>query len=441
MAEPPRIRSTGPQKLTRTRRNLLQVALVVLVVSMIVILVARHLFGPHQTLSQQAAKRAQDALANQPAGRPEEMRDQLDHQELVALDRLQAQIRARRPPPGAPPASASAPSGAARPGPLPAQFQVPPTESNADKLALARAQKVLQTRSIGAWEADSRGAKPAAPADSTLDLLKRLVPFAHAHTAPGVSPDGSPEAALARAELAAAGQAGRSGQVAADRRWLSDAQASATHDTYSPLVPSPAQSPYALLEGDVIKAVVLQAMNTDKPGTVRAMVIRDIYDTVNARDVVMPAGTVLIGTQDTDIAAGQDRILMAFNRVRFPSGATLTLGGLPGADVSGAAGLPADEVNSHFWEQFGSSFLIAGVAALAGGNSSSRGVTINVSGANPAGSLSQAAAQGLSDTVQHILQRNQTIKPTLSVDPGDEITIIVTREMDLPPDIVNRNAS
>lgn len=441
MAELPRIRPAGPQKLTRIRRNLLQVALLVLIVSMIVILVARHLFGSHQTLSQQAAKRAQDALANQPAGRPEQMRDQLDHQELAALDKLQAEMRAHRPPPGTPPSPASAPSGAVRPGPLPAQFQVPPTESNADKLALARAQKVLQERGIGVWEAGSSNGSSHAASDSTLDLLQHLVPAANAQTAPGSSLGGSPEAALARAERAAAGHTGSGGQVSADRRWLKDTQASATHGTYSPLVPSPVQSPYALLEGDVIKAVVLQALNTDKPGTVRAMVVRDIYDTVSARHVVMPAGTILIGTQDTDIAAGQNRILMAFNRVRFPSGATLTLGGLPGADVSGAAGLPADGVNSHFWEQFGSSFLIAGLAALAGGNASSSDVTINVSGASPVSSLSQAAAQGLSDTVQHILQRNQTIKPTLSVDPGDEITVIVTREMDLPPDIVNRNAS
>lgn len=435
MADTPEVSSGRPLKLTKVKRNLVQISLMLLISVMLSIVLIRRLFGDHRTLTQQSEAKARSELASQNPGRPEEIRARLLQQETATREKLRQDALDKPKLPVSAPIVASG-AGAPHAAPLPAAFRVPPTESDAQKLELERARAVMQEVDIGAWEASSHAQHPAS-SNPTLDALQHLMPVAAAQAQPTpAAPSSDTLAQLAQQS----GQAGVRNAALADRQWLAETQQRAGQGDYAPLTPTPVGSPYALLEGDIIKAVVMQGLNTDQPGTVRAMVTRDIYDSVNARYIVMPAGTILIGTQNTDVSVGQSRILLAFQRVRFPSGATLTLGGMPAADLTGAAGLAAD-VNNHFWQQFGSSFLIAGVAALVGRNQSQPGsVTVNVSGASVPSTLSQAAAQSLSDTVRRMLDRNQTIKPTLTIDPGDVLSIVVTREMDLPPQIVTRSA-
>ena len=81
------------------------------------------------------------------------------------------------------------------------------------------------------------------------------------------------------------------------------------------------------------------------------------------------------------------------------------------------------------------------MAALAGRYDNSQNVTINVggSGSNNGSStstLTGTAGQALSDTVRQILQRNQSIKRTLTLEPADKINIVVARDLVLDPNIV-----
>ena len=151
---------------------------------------------------------------------------------------------------------------------------------------------------------------------------------------------------------------------------------------------------------------------------------------------------MLQGAVNTDVQSGQTRMLLAVTRMDFPNGAYLNLGKWDIADRSGAGGIEADDVNDHFWAQFGAAFGIAAITALAGHYDNKSNVTINVgggyggSGAGATSSLSGAAGQALSDTVKAVLQRNQGYKRTLSLDPGDKITIVVGHDLLLPPEVV-----
>nr|WP_246217541.1 hypothetical protein [Paraburkholderia panacisoli] len=61
----------------------------------------------------------------------------------------------------------------------------------------------------------------------------------------------------------------------------------------------------------------------------------------------------------------------------------MRLDGLSGANPNGEAGVTAD-VNNHFFRIFGSTFLIAGVAAWIGHNQAQpTGTTININGVLP----------------------------------------------------------
>ena len=71
--------------------------------------------------------------------------------------------------------------------------------------------------------------------------------------------------------------------------------------------------------------------------------------------MLIPQGTRLIGEYDSQVAFGQRRVLLVWNRLIFPDASSLTLDRLPAVDTAGNAGLE-DGVDRH-WRQ-----LLAGAA-------------------------------------------------------------------------------
>lgn len=206
-----------------------------------------------------------------------------------------------------------------------------------------------------------------------------------------------------------------------------------------PLRPTAYVSEYLLQEGTPVRIALIQDINSELPGNFTAMVTRDIYDSLGHGHKLIPWGTRLNGRYNSEISPGQNRILFAFQSMRFPSGARVALRGMPGSDLGGAAGA-AGEVDRHFWQMFGSALAVGSVAMLAGqSKNSSSNVTINLGGTGDSGSA--VATQALSDVVKQMLSRNQNIKDTLSLKKGEELMIVTNRDMDLPPSItgVNRN--
>ena len=83
----------------------------------------------------------------------------------------------------------------------------------------------------------------------------------------------------------------------------------------------------------------MTGMNSDLPGTVVAQVTRNVYDSAAQRDVLVPAGTRLVGEYDDQIAYGQNRALVAWTRMLFPDGTSVEVPGLPSTDRQGYAGM------------------------------------------------------------------------------------------------------
>ena len=178
-----------------------------------------------------------------------------------------------------------------------------------------------------------------------------------------------------------------------------------------------------LLPGSVIPAVLLSEINSDLPGMIVARVTRTVFDSVRERVPMIPRGATLVGYYSSQVAAGQTRVLASFSEVIFPDGRRVSLAGMQAADAYGASGLK-DEVNTHFWKIFGSSFLIAALSALLPTGQS----TVVVSPAMPTASvIGPAAGQALLDTSQAILGRNEGIPPTLIIRQGFRFLVMVSR--------------
>jgi len=213
----------------------------------------------------------------------------------------------------------------------------------------------------------------------------------------------------------------------ANEEWLRSAHGS----EHGPLFAQPALMPqYALRRGSIIPAVTVRGLNSDLPGQLTVQVTQDVYDTATGQNLLIPKGTRLVGPYNADVVENQERLLAAFQQLIFLNGATVNLPGMPASDPGGYSGLAAN-VDSHFWRIFGSSFLVAGLArVLIPNNQANNTVVINAGTG-----LTDAAGQILVDTASRILDRNRSIRPTLTVGFGERLNVEVTRDLILPPEI------
>lgn len=187
--------------------------------------------------------------------------------------------------------------------------------------------------------------------------------------------------------------------------------------------------PYEIKTGAVIPAVMVTGINSDLPGNMIAQVARNVYDSATGRFLLIPQGAKLYGVYDSRVIYGQERVLIAWNRLIFPDGSSITLGAMPGADMGGMAGF-RDRVDNHYWRIFGSSFLMSAIMggtayAMDGTNDSS--TTEN--GTSLQDEMISAMASQLGQTTTTLLQRNLNVKPTLEIRPGYRFNVTVTKDV------------
>jgi type IV secretion system protein VirB10 len=177
-------------------------------------------------------------------------------------------------------------------------------------------------------------------------------------------------------------------------------------------------------QGTLIQAVLETALDSTRPGHVRAIVSRDVTGFDGSR-ILIPRGTRLFGEYQADMAAGQRRALVQWTRLVRPDGVTTALAS-PAADIQGRAGIPG-RVNNHFLARFGDALLqtTLNVGANLAGQNLSRDAPVVV--ALP-GAIQGAAASATPSRPQ----------PTLRVDAGVRVTALVTRDLEFPSGEVKR---
>lgn len=185
-------------------------------------------------------------------------------------------------------------------------------------------------------------------------------------------------------------------------------------------------SKYILQAGAVIPAALITGLRSDLPGQVTAQVTEDVYDSPTGKVLLIPQGARLVGQYDAQIAFGQTRALLVWNRLIMPNGRSIVLERQPGADTQGYAGLE-DEVDNHW----GTLFKAAILSTLL-----SVGSEAGMSGNNN-GSLAEAIQQGMSQSVnqtgQQVVSRSLNVQPTITIRPGFPVRVMVTHDLVLEP--------
>ncbi|MGY4304182.1 type IV secretory pathway VirB10-like protein [Bradyrhizobium sp. USDA 4369] len=155
----------------------------------------------------------------------------------------------------------------------------------------------------------------------------------------------------------------------------------------------------------------------------------NVFDTPSGRFLLVPQGARLIGTYDSEVSAGQSRVLLVWTRLIMPNGRSIVLERQQGADAAGYAGL-SDEVDTH-WRQLVGAALLSTLLAI--GSEVNAGSNSNNNNAALIQALRQGFGNAMSQTGQQLVGRAMNVQPTLTVRPGFPVRVIVNRDLLLEP--------
>ncbi len=160
-----------------------------------------------------------------------------------------------------------------------------------------------------------------------------------------------------------------------------------------------------LQAGTVIPVMLYSGINTDTAGQVTAQVESDVYDTATGSNLLIPAGSRIIGSYESG-ANESGRVNVTFSTIVLPDGGSYSVGSsMVAVDGQGYNGIQGN-LHRHSAQKIGNGLLNAAFTALS---------TISVDRVT----LGQ-------DTFNNLTSNND-VKPTITVDPGYEFNIYVTQ--------------
>ncbi len=190
-------------------------------------------------------------------------------------------------------------------------------------------------------------------------------------------------------------------------------------------------SPYILQAGAIIPAALVTGLRSDAPGVAIAQVTQDVFDSLGGGVLLIPAGSRLVGDYDAQVQSGQSRLRVVWTRLILPSGRSIVLDKLPGADAQGMAGLQ-DGVDRHGGRVLAAAGLSTLLAIGAEAGSSSEESDL-------ARAVRRAGADTASGVGQQMVGKSLDLAPTLTIRPGAPLRVLLTRDLVLEP-YFERNA-
>ena len=176
-----------------------------------------------------------------------------------------------------------------------------------------------------------------------------------------------------------------------------------------------------IYEGSFLEAVLVTQLSGEFPGPVLANVSVPFYSADRQR-VLVPRGARVVGTVAAVSGADQERLAVAFHRILWPDGRSVSLE-FNGLNQIGESALK-DAVDRHYF----SMFAAAGAVGILSG--------LTAIGSNPYAGGQQGfqagASQGLGEGAVRILDRFLNRLPTITIRAGHRLRIWFTGDVLVP---------
>ena len=186
---------------------------------------------------------------------------------------------------------------------------------------------------------------------------------------------------------------------------------------------------YTLQAGTVIPVVLCTGINSDIGGQVVAQVQQDMYDTATGHNLLIPAGSKILGTYVKGSPNNSGRVEITFTSIVLPDGGTYAVGNsLIAMDGAGYAGV-SGKVNRHTGSTLSAGMFSSALAAL---GSVAAGNTSNNSNTYSAGQLAmQGAMANMMNTASQLFQQGANRQMTVTAKPGTMFSVYVAQGLTL----------
>lgn len=195
---------------------------------------------------------------------------------------------------------------------------------------------------------------------------------------------------------------------------------------YNPFETVNPLSQYQVNAGAIIPGVFITGVKSTLPGRMIGQVRENVYDSTTGNYLLIPKGARLIGMYDSNVTFGQDRIMIIWERIIFPSGKSIQLDRFSGTDLSGYAGVTG-KVNNHYGRLLTSVVLSSIIGA---------GTAI-VDNDNDDKNWKDEAGRGAGEQIINIgtkfAEKVMNISPEITIATGQKFNIIVNSDLVLEP--------
>ena len=183
----------------------------------------------------------------------------------------------------------------------------------------------------------------------------------------------------------------------------------------------------SILAGTGISAILLNGINSQTKGQIMAQIQSNVYDSLNGINVLIPAGTKIIGSYANGAKEGQNRVDVDWKTLIMPNGASYNVDGVfQSADMLGYPGIPGN-VNNHNGSKISAgafSSALAALGSIATGNNSYG----DDYGWHNSGQLAmQGASANLLNTASEIFKQKLEMEPEITVEPGTAFSLYLTQ--------------
>jgi type IV secretion system protein TrbI len=185
---------------------------------------------------------------------------------------------------------------------------------------------------------------------------------------------------------------------------------------------------HVIFEGTILESVLVNRVNGDFAGPIICQITTDLYSHDHSQ-LLIPAGTRVLGETKKVSDVGQARLAVVFHRLIMPDGFSVDLDQAPGLNQIGETALH-DKVNNHYFRIFGSSIAVGAIAGLASiGTNNSPATSLPTSSAS---AYREGVSGSLSQSSLRILERFLNIPPTITIREGHRVRIFLTQDLLVP---------
>lgn len=228
---------------------------------------------------------------------------------------------------------------------------------------------------------------------------------------------------------------GQGGSGSSGATGSSGGSSSSDPGVYETIKPQGAPSARVINQGVMIPAVLMSRIDTRNAGPIAAVVSRTVYDSKTHRIPLIPQGSRLVGSYQTSVAPGVDRIGVSFERLILPDGRAFVLPAFPTSGLDGTIGV-AGKYHSNLLRSIGPAFVVAVL-----GEATDRQIRKELpeQGATTGGGVTAPVYQSpdvLQQTVpkmsEAVNERYAGAKPYFTAAPGQEVRVILVQDLEIP---------